>query len=129
MKKGDIMAGLDGYSSAWSLGLYVGGSRDSEVKEDTEKVSSDPYEQAMRQEREQKRQIRENPAVRAEYEYEIERLKRYIKGVERNLDILRTHNMEFEYYEMCSRLRAQLNHLEAVLHTKEKLLHDALNMQ
>ena len=142
MKKGDIMAGLNGYSSYWSLGLYIGGERDNNNEEEKEVYISpyDDYAQAMKQESEQKRQIRENPEVRKYVEYEIDRLKRSIEDMKMMLKALEVRyrkqvaysccpaQLTFEYSESYSRIEKAIRHSESVLHSKEKLLHDALNM-
>lgn len=142
MKKGDIMAGLDGYSSAWSLGLYVGGSRDNDNKEEKEGYTSpyDNYAQAMKQERERKRQIRENPEVRKYLEAEIVQLKCSIEEMKMTLKALEAEHrkrmrmahsrcyFDNERSERCKHIYIEIMYLEGVLHSKEKLLHDALNM-
>lgn len=136
MKKGDIMAGLDGYSSYWSLGLYIGGERDNNNKEEKEEYISpyDDYAKVMKQESEQKRQIRENPEVRKYVEYEIDHLKRSIEAMKKMLKTLQVAysrcpaQLTFEYSERYSQIEMAIRHSESLLHSKEKLLHDALNM-
>ena len=132
------MAGLDGYSSAWSLGLYVGGSRESNKDADTRPLSFD--ERVALQQRERKRQIRENPEVRKELEYEIDRSKRSIEAMKMMLKDLEVRyrkqvahsrcsaQLTFEYSERYRQIEMEIRHSECVLRSKEKLLHDALNM-
>ena len=140
------MAGLDGYSSAWSGGLYVGGSRDRVVKQDTDNVPLSLDRQVAQQQRERKRQIRENPEVRKQLEYEIGYLKRNIKYMERMLQDLEAEHRKLmiqsrcsaykhceltfdcsEYSKRHSQIELEIRHSECVLRSKEKLLHDALN--
>lgn len=144
MKKGDIMAGLDGYSSAWSLGLFIGGARDNSNKKEEKEVHTSPYEQAMKQERERKIRIKENPEERKYIEKEIAYLKRSIENMKMELKHLEAEyrrrmaqsrrcfnepcTLTYEYSERCERISSRIWHSECVLHSKEKLLHDALNM-